>query len=691
MPRAIPVERYRNIGIAAHIDAGKTTTTERILFYTGVSRRLGEVHEGTAVMDWMEQEQERGITITAASTTCHWKGHRINIIDTPGHVDFTIEVERCLRVLDGMVAVFCGVGGVEPQTETVWRQADRYRVPRIAFVNKMDRPNADSGRAIQMMRERLGALPIPIQVPLGEGEAFRGVVDLIACKGSTWDEESLGVRVEDIEIPTELRGRTDQARKEMIEALAEVDDEFLKRFLYGGDPGEGEIRDALRRATLGLKAVPVLYGAAFRNKGIQPLLDAVIHYLPSPLDVPPYEGYALEGEGRVLRKASDAEPVAALAFKVMTDPYVGPLTFLRVYSGGLRAGAHVLNSRTGKRERIGRLLEMHANERQEIEEVFTGDIAAAVGLRNTTTGDTLCDEAAPVVLEPMEFPTPVVSVAIEPRTEADQEKLAVSLSKIAAEDPSFRVRVEDESGQTVISGMGELHLQIIVDRLLREFKVEANVGRPMVAYREGITRSGQAEKRLLRRDGGRSQQAHVVLRVEPGQWTEGASFRNSAPGEAIPPAFVAAVEKGVRGSAEAGIVAGYPVVGVRVTLLGGSCDPSEGTELAFEAAGAAAFQEAAREARPVLLEPVMAVEVAVPEDAVGDVIADLGGRRARILKVEHREGARLVKALVPLAGMFGYATALRSRTKGRATFAMQFEHYQESAGKAAFEMVARAV
>ena len=691
MPRQTPIERYRNIGIAAHIDAGKTTTTERILYYTGVSYRLGEVHEGTAVMDWMEQEQERGITITAAATTCYWQGHRINIIDTPGHVDFTIEVERSLRVLDGMVAVFCAVGGVEPQSETVWRQADRYLVPRIAFVNKMDRTGADFRRVVGEIRDRLGANAIPIQVPLGSEEGFRGVIDLIGWKARVWDDESLGQRYEDVAIPEEWLPEAERMREQMFEALADADESVLEAYVAGRMPEPADIRAALRRATLELKGIPVLCGAAFRNKGVQMLLDAIVHYLPSPLDVPPYEGFRVDGEGRVVREASDDEPFAALAFKVMTDPYVGQLTFFRVYSGTLRAGSYVYNPKHRKKERVGRILEMHANERREIEAVCAGDIAAAVGLKNTVTGDTLCDPAHPVILETIDVPTPVISVAIEPRSQADQEKLGVSLAKIATEDPSFHVRVDEETGQTIISGMGELHLEIIVDRLMREFHVEANVGKPTVAYREALQGPARAEGRFVRQTGGRGQYGHVVIEVEPLGPEEGFRFENRVVGGAIPREYIPAVEKGIAEALDRGMLAGYPVVGVKAVLVDGSYHDVDSSEMAFKIAGSMAMRAAADRAGVRILEPVMAVEVVTPDDFLGDVIADLNARRGKILEMDQRAGARVVKAAVPLSEMFGYATDLRSRTQGRATYTMQFSHYQEAPDRVAAEVVARAV
>jgi elongation factor G len=681
VPRATPIEKYRNIGIAAHIDAGKTTTTERILYYTGVSTRMGEVHEGTAVMDWMEQEQERGITITAAATTCFWKEHRINIIDTPGHVDFTIEVERSLRVLDGVVAVFCGVGGVEPQSEAVWRQADRYRVPRIAFVNKMDRAEADFDRVVQMIRGRLGATPVPVQLPVGRSETFEGVVDLVSRKVCTWEEESLGVRFEFTDVPPALQQEAAAARASMLEALAEVDDGILETFLAGEDPTEEAIRQALRRATLSLKLVPVLCGAAFRNKGIQPLLDAVAEYLPSPADLPPYRGFDLNGKSVVQRRPADDEPFAALAFKVMTDPYLGQITFFRVYSGVLHSGGYVLNAKSRKKERVGRLLEIHANERREIDAVYAGDIAAAVGLKNTTTGDTLCDDAAPAVLEAMDFPAPVISVAVEPKTQADQEKLAVSLAKIAAEDPSFRVQVDEEAGQTILSGMGELHLEIIVDRLMREFKVEANVGKPTVAYRESVSGAAEAEGRFIRQAGGRGHYGHVRLRVESMDPVEPFVFEGEAAGGSIPREFLQAIERGIREVLEQGVAWGYPMVGVKARLLGGSHHEEDSSEAAFKVAAAQAFREGVGRAGPVLLEPVMALEVVSPADCLGEVMGDLKARRGKIRELDQRAGASVLRALVPLATLFGYSTDVRSRTQGRATFTMQFSHYQESPDK----------
>ncbi len=677
MPRTTAIERYRNIGIAAHIDAGKTTTAERILYYTGVSSRLGEVHEGTAIMDWMEQEQERGITITAAATTCSWRGHRINIIDTPGHVDFTIEVERSLRVLDGMVAVFCAVGGVEPQSETVWRQADRYRVPRIAFVNKMDRVGADFDEVVSALAGRLGANPVAVQLPLLADGEFRGVIDLVTRRARVWDEASLGVRYTEEAIPAEWLAVADRGRQRLIEALAEVDEGILEGFIGARDLEPEELRAALRRATLALKAVPVLCGAAFRNKGIQLLLDAVVDYLPSPVDVPPYEGYELEGRGRVVRTPEDQAPFAALAFKVMTDPYVGQLTFFRVYSGALQAGSYVLNAKGRKKERIGRILEMHANERREVDGVATGDIAAAVGLKGTATGDTLCDPAAPVVLEPMDFPAPVMAVVVEPKTLADQERLEASLGKLAAEDPTFHVGVDGESGRAVISGMGELHLEIIVDRLLREFHVEANVGKPTVAYRETVRRGGQGEGRFVRQSGGRGQYGHVVLEVSPVDPGAGLLFDDGEAPGGVPREYLPAIKKAVEEAASRGALAGFPLVGLKVVVRGGSAHEVDSSEMAFKMAATTAFREALREAGLALLEPAMEVEVVVPGEFVGDVLGDLGSRRAAIRDLGPRGGAQVIRALAPLGSMFGYATGLRSRSQGRGTFSMHFSHYQE--------------
>jgi elongation factor G len=657
----------------AHIDAGKTTTTERVLYYTGVSHKMGEVHEGTAQMDWMEQEQERGITITAASTTCFWREHRINIIDTPGHVDFTIEVERSLRVLDGAVAVFCAVGGVEPQSETVWRQADKYRVPRIAFINKIDRVGADPDRCVAQIRERLKAMPVVVQIPNALEDGFSGVVDLMTGKLVEWEDDSMGAAITVAEIPAELRERADVARAEMIEAIADVDDEVAVLFLEGKDIAGETLRAALRRATVAGRAVPVLVGAAFKNKGVQPLLDAVVDYLPSPLDIPAVKGLDADGV-ETTRLAAEDEPFSALAFKIMNDPFVGTLTYFRVYSGKVAVGETVYNATKGKRERIGRLLRMHANKREDVKEVTCGNIAAAAGLRVTATGDTLADAQAPVVLELMEFPEPVISIAIEPKTQANQDKLALALAKLAVEDPSFRVRTDSETGQTLISGMGELHLEIIVDRLVREFKVEAYVGRPQVAYRETISRGAEAEGKFIRQSGGRGQYGHVVLHVEPAEG-RGVIFEDRTVGGSVPREFVPAVERGVRESLARGIMAGYPVIDVEVKLTGGSYHEVDSSEMAFEIAGSMGAQAAAREAAPVLLEPVMNVEVLTPDDFMGEVMGNLAARRGRVSGMEARGSAQAIAAEVPLATMFGYSTDVRSMTQGRATYTMQFSRY----------------
>jgi len=674
MPRQVPLEKIRNIGIMAHIDAGKTTTTERILYYTGVSHKMGEVDQGTAVMDWMEQEQERGITITSAATTCFWRGHRINVIDTPGHVDFTIEVERSLRVLDGAVAVFCAVGGVQPQSETVWRQADRYGVPRIAFVNKMDRMGADFDRCLEMMRTRLGAVPAPVQAPLGREQAFRGVVDLIAMEAVIWDDSTLGATFRTAEIPEEVREEMEERRGRLIEAVSETDESLMEKYVEGLPISGEEIQAALRRATLQLKLIPVLCGAAFKNKGVQLLLDGIVDYLPSPLDVPAIVGVTPKGEDET-RVPHDDEPFAALAFKIMTDPFVGHLTFLRVYSGQLTSGTQVLNSTKTVREKIGRLLKMHANKREEIREIVAGDIVAAVGLRNTATGDTLCHPAHPIVLESLQIPKPVISIAIEPRTKADQERLGASLAKIAAEDPSFTVRVEQETGETIISGMGELHLEIIVDRLLREFKVDANVGRPQVAYRETITRKVRAEGRFVKQTGGRGQYGHVWLELEPNARSGGFEFRDRTVGGVVPREYIGAVERGVRGALDRGVYAGYPIVDVKVSLVDGSYHEVDSSDIAFTIAGSMATKAGVKDGAPILLEPIMAVEVVVPEEFIGEVVGDFNGRRGRIVHLETRPGVQVITASVPLAEMFGYATDLRSATQGRATFHMQFSHY----------------
>ena len=673
----------------AHIDAGKTTTTERILYYTGVSHKLGEVHDGTATMDWMEQEQERGITITSAATTCFWKDHRINIIDTPGHVDFTIEVERSLRVLDGAVAVFDAVAGVEPQSETVWRQADKYRVPRLAMINKMDRIGADFDRCIRMMKERLAANPVPVQLPLGKEDGFRGIIDLVRMTAIVWDEDTLGAKYHEEPVPENFRDEVAAARETLMESLADVNDSLLEKYLGGEEVEVGELSSAIRLATIGLKIVPVLCGSAFRNKGVQPMIDAVIDYLPSPLDVPPLSGIDPRDESVVERKPDDKAPFCALAFKIMNDPFVGHLTFVRVYSGTLNSGDHVYNSTRHKKERIGRLLKMHANKREDIKTVYAGDIAACVGLKNAFTGDTLCDTEHEVVLESITAPDPVISIAIEPKTKVDQERLGVSLQKLALEDPSFHVRNDEETGQTIISGMGELHLEIIVDRLMREFRVDANVGRPQVAYRETVSRSAKAEGRYIRQTGGRGQFGHVWLSVEPNEKGKGFEFLNKIVGGAIPREYINAVEKGVVEASQTGVVAGYPVVDVKVTLFDGSYHEVDSSEMAFKIAGSMAFKTACNNASPILMEPIMAVEVVTPEEFLGDVIGDLSSRRGRIQKIEARGKTQVIASNVPLALMFGYATDLRSKTQGRATYTMQFDHYEPAPLSVSEEVVAK--
>jgi len=681
--RNTPLERYRNIGIMAHIDAGKTTTTERILFYTGVSHKIGEVHDGAAIMDWMEQEQERGITITSAATTCFWKGmdqslpeHRINIIDTPGHVDFTIEVERSLRVLDGAVAVFCAVGGVEPQSETVWRQANKYKVPRLAFVNKMDRTGADFFRVYRQIRERLKGNPVLLQIPIGSEDQFRGVVDLVKMKEIIWDEETQGVRFEEVDVPDDLKAQAEKYREQLVEAAAEGNEELLEKYLEGEPLTQEEIKRGLRARCLRGEIVPVLCGSAFKNKGVQAVLDAVIDYLPSPKDIPPVKGI-LEDQTEGLREPDDDAPFAALAFKIATDPFVGNLTFIRVYSGVLTSGDTVYNPIKDKRERIGRILQMHANERAELKEVRAGDIAAAVGLKDVTTGDTLTDPKAVITLEKMEFPEPVISVAVEPKTKADQEKMGVALSKLAKEDPSFRVRTDEESGQTIISGMGELHLEIIVDRMRREFKVEANVGKPQVAYRETIRQAVEQEGKFVRQSGGRGQYGHVYLRIEPKEPGTGYEFVNGIVGGVVPKEYIPAVDKGVQEQMQNGVIAGYPVVDVKVTLYDGSYHDVDSSEIAFKIAGSMAFKEGAKKAKPVLLEPIMRVEVVTPDEYMGDVNGDLNRRRGLVQGLEEGPAGKIIRALVPMAEMFGYATVLRSMSQGRATYTMEFDHYAE--------------
>lgn len=686
MARKTPIERYRNIGIMAHIDAGKTTTTERVLFYTGVSHKIGEVHDGAAVMDWMEQEQERGITITSAATTCFWAGmdqqfeqHRINIIDTPGHVDFTIEVERSLRVLDGACAVFCAVGGVEPQSETVWRQANKYNVPRMAFVNKMDRAGANFLRVVEQLRDRLGSNAIPMQLPIGAEDNFKGIVDLVRMKAIHWNESDMGTSYKEQDIPEDLQDDCSHWREQMLEAAAEASEDIMDKYLENGDLSEDEIHQGIRLRTLAGEIVPAFCGSAFKNKGVQAMLDAVIYYMPSPVDVPAIAGILddkNESEGK--RESSDSEPFAALAFKIATDPFVGTLTFFRVYSGVMSSGDSVYNPIKGKKERIGRILQMHSNSRDEIKEVRAGDIAAAVGLKDVTTGDTLCDLKNVITLERMEFPEPVISVAVEPRTTSDQEKMGIALQKLAQEDPSFRVHTDEESGQTIISGMGELHLDIIVDRMKREFKVEANVGAPQVAFRETIRSTVEHESKFVRQSGGKGQYGHVWLKLEPLAEGEGFEFVNEIVGGAIPKEFIPSVEKGVKEALENGVVAGYPVIDVKVTLYDGSFHDVDSSEMAFKIAGSMCFREGAREANPVLLEPIMKVEVVTPEDYMGDVVGDLNRRRGIVSGMDDAPAGKVVRAEVPLKEMFGYATDLRSSTQGRATYSMEFAKYNEA-------------
>ncbi len=691
MPRQSPLERTRNIGIMAHIDAGKTTCTERILYYTGINYKLGEVHEGTATMDWMVQEQERGITITSAATTCFWKDHRINIIDTPGHVDFTMEVERSLRVLDGAVALFDSVAGVEPQSETVWRQADKYGVPRMAFVNKMDRIGANFFRTVQMMRDRLKASPVAIQLPLGTEDAHVGVIDLIGMKAIVWDDESLGSKYREAAIPDAEKAQAEEYREKLIEAAADADEKLMEKYLEGSEISEAEIRAAIRKGCLAMTLVPVLCGSAFKNRGVQLLLDAVVEFLPSPIDVPPVKGVDPDSKEEAEREAKDSAPFSALGFKIMTDPFVGTLTFFRVYSGVLTSGGSVYNSTKMRKERIGRLLKMHANKREEIKEVYAGDIAAAVGLRSTTTGDTLCDEDHAIILESIEFPDPVIDVAIEPKTKDDQEKLGIALQKLATEDPSFRVQTDKETGQTIISGMGELHLEIIVDRLLREFKVDANVGKPQVAYRETIRQKVEQEGKFVRQTGGRGQYGHVWITLEPLAPGGGFEFVDATKGAPIPKEYVPAVEKGIKEAFEGGVLAGYPMVDVKAVLIDGSYHDVDSSEIAFKIAGSMAAKEAAAKAKPIILEPIMAVEVVVPEEFMGEVMGDLSSRRGRIQGMDSRAGAQVINAHVPLAQMFGYSTDLRSKTQGRATYTMQFAHYEPVPQAISEEIAAKAV
>ncbi len=689
MARENPLEKTRNIGIMAHIDAGKTTTTERILYYTGITYKLGEVHEGTATMDWMVQEQERGITITSAATTCFWKDFRINIIDTPGHVDFTAEVERSLRVLDGAVAVFDSVAGVEPQSETVWRQADKYAVPRIAFMNKMDRRGADFFGSVESMKKRLAAKPVPIQIPLGKEENFQGVIDLITMKAIVYEMETLGAEYTEQEIPDEYVKQAEEWREKMVEIVVETDDELLEQYLSGKVIEAEALQEGLRKGTCDLKFTPCLCGSAFKNKGVQPLLDAIVTCLPSPLDVPPIQGIDPDTQEKVERQAADSEPFSALIFKIVTDPFVGQLAFLRVYSGSLAAGSSAYISTRKREERIGRLLKMHANKREEIKNVFSGDIAAAVGLKDVRTGDTICDKKHPVILEAMDFPAPVISVAIEPKTREDQDKLGFSMGKLMQEDPTFKVHVDPDTGQTIISGMGELHLEIIVDRLLREFGVGANVGKPQVAYKETITVPAKAEGRYVRQSGGRGQYGHVKIKIEPTEPGTGFVFENNIVGGSIPREFISAVKSGIQEALESGVLAGYAMEDIQVDLYDGSYHEVDSSELAFKIAGSMAFKEAARKAKPVILEPIMRVEIVVPQEYMGDVVGDLNGRRGRIGHMEPRGASQVIAAVVPLSEMFGYATAVRSLSQGRATYSMHFDVYREVPNQISEEIMAR--
>ena len=690
MARITPLESMRNIGIAAHIDAGKTTTTERILYYTGKSHKLGEVHEGTAIMDWMEQEQERGITITSAATTCEWRDIQINIIDTPGHVDFTAEVERSLRVLDGAVAVFDAVAGVQPQSETVWRQADKYSVPRICFINKMDRVGADFYHSIQTIIDRLKCRPVAIQLPIGAEEKFLGIVDLVAMRGVIWHDETLGSQYDVVDIPDDLKEKAKEYRALMIEAISEHDEALMHKFIEGEAITNDEIRAGIRKATIAMHIFPVICGTAFKNKGVQTMLDAVVDYLPSPLDVPPIEGHDIDDPSKILiRHASDSEPFSALVFKIMTDPYVGQLAFFRVYSGTLKSGEFVFNVAKSRKERVGRLLRMHANKREEIQEIVAGDICAAVGLKTVSTGDTICDDEHPIVLESIDFPMPVIQLAVEPKTKADQEKMGLAIQKLAQEDPTFRVNTDPETGQTILSGMGELHLEIIVDRMMREFGVGANVGKPQVAYRETIRKKAEAEGRHIKQTGGHGQYGHVKIRVEPLPAGSGFVFENEVTGGRVPKEYINPTEVGIKEALEGGILAGYPMSDIQVTLYDGSYHDVDSSEMAFKIAGSMAIKEAARRAKPVLLEPIMAVEVVVPEDYMGDVIGDLYSRRGRIEATELRGTTRIIKSMVPLSAMFGYATELRSRTQGRGSFTMHFGKYEEVPAAQSEEIVSK--
>jgi len=688
MGRQVPLEKTRNIGIMAHIDAGKTTTTERILYYTGITHKIGEVHDGTATMDWMVQEQERGITITSAATTAFWGDYRVNIIDTPGHVDFTVEVERSLRVLDGAVGVFCAVGGVEPQSETVWRQADKYGVPRIAFINKMDRIGANFEAVVNQIRQKLGKNAVPLQLPIGAEDKFKGVIDLVQMKALMFHDEALGAKYDTTEIPAELREDAEHFREKMVESIAEQHDELLEKYLAGETLELDELKSALREATIAQKITPVLCGSAFKNKGVQPLLDAVVDYLPSPVDIPPVKGINPDDESFIDRPASDSAPFSALVFKIMTDPFVGQLAFFRVYSGHVESGTAVLNTTKGNTERIGRLLKMHANKREEIKEVWAGDIGAAVGLRNVTTGDTICDKNSPIALETMTFPEPVIAVAIEPKTKADQEKMGVALAKLMQEDPTFKVHTDPETNQTIIRGMGELHLEIIVDRMMREFNVQANVGKPQVAYREAITRKSEAEGRFVRQSGGKGQYGHVKMRFEP---IEGGGFEfvNEITGGSVPREFIKPTEQGIKEAMERGIIAGYPMTGIRAILYDGSYHDVDSSEMAFKIAGSMAYQEGAKKAGPILLEPIMDVEAVTPEDYAGDVMGDLSRRRGKIQQMDERGGAKVIRAHVPLSEMFGYATQLRSMSQGRASYTMQFSSYEPAPKNVAEEVIAK--
>src|SRR5271168_965281 len=688
-PETDKLSNVRNVGIMAHIDAGKTTTTERILFYTGITHRIGEVHEGTATMDWMEQEQERGITITSAATTCTWRDIRINIIDTPGHVDFTAEVERSLRVLDGAVAVFDAVHGVQPQSETVWRQADKYGVPRICFINKIDKMGADFEHAVDTIRKRLNAKPVAIQIPIGQEDKFKGVVDLIEMKSIVWQDDTIGAEYITGEIPAELLKKAEAFHTQLVETVAENDDAILHKFLEGETISAAELKASLRKSTIALKLFPVVVGTSFKNKGVQPLLDAVVDYLPSPLDTKETRGLDPNTEQPISRKADDKEPFSALAFKIMADPYVGQLTFIRVYSGQLKSGEAVLNSRTQRDERIGRLLKMHANKREDIQEILAGDICAVVGLKNVGTGDTICDSKHPITLESIVFAVPVISVAVEPKTKADQEKMGMALAKLAQEDPTFKVHTDPDSGQTIISGMGELHLEIIVDRMMREYKVEANVGKPQVAYRETIRKHAEAEGKYIRQTGGRGQYGHAKIRVEPNEAGKGFEFVDDIKGGVVPKEYIKPTEQGIREALQGGVLAGYEIVDVKATLFDGSYHDVDSNEMAFKIAGSMAFKEAARKATPVLLEPVMSVEVVVPEEYMGTIIGDLNSRRGRIEGMEHRAGSQVIKANVPLSEMFGYATHMRSSTQGRANYSMHFHRYEEAPRSVSEEIIGR--